>query len=74
MRRLSRASAAIHNKEQFKMNFDAAVLDQLADALAKAGYLSTQSQIEAKVREISAQLQAGKGRFDSGNKDRKSVV
>lgn len=48
------------------MNFSPEVLDALADALAKAGYLSTQSQIDARVREIAAQFRLGAGRRSVG--------
>jgi HK97 family phage major capsid protein len=44
------------------MKFDAAVLDSLADALAKAGYLSTPSQIEERIRTIVAQASSSRGK------------
>lgn len=56
------------------VSFSPEILDKLADALAKAGYLSTSSQIETKIREIAAQLQAGRGRFDDNNKSTFSIT
>lgn len=52
------------------MQFDSVVVDKFAEALAKAGYIHTRSQIESMVREIAAQTNAGKGRFDSEGKEK----
>lgn len=54
--------------------FDSSLLDDLAGALAKAGYLSTRAQIEQSVREIAAQMSAGKGRFDTEGKSNVSIT
>ena len=45
-------------------NFSPEVLDKLADALQRAGYLSTRQSIEEVVREVAAQAASGKGNND----------
>lgn len=47
------------------MEFSPEVLDKLADALAKAGYLSTRQSIEDVVRTIAAQAASAKGSNDT---------
>jgi HK97 family phage major capsid protein len=58
---------------EIKVEIKAGVLDQFADALAKAGYLSTRASIETVVREIVAQAGAGKGRFDTDGREKFSI-
>src|SRR5258706_2060292 len=55
------------------MEINATLLDRLADALAKAGYLVTRSQFEEIARTVTSQANRG-GNYDSANDGKFSIT